>query len=319
VEVLDASYVSATGELFVTLLGRIEVETKLCGGSVEVARVKFVGSELCAFDEQESDSPCRSDVCTTLGFSSEPCIQLTAAYCAAHVEDEACGFLLLTFDRVAGEVATIEMHVTGTPGEIVEIVPPTCMCGAPCAGSVEVLSARVTADQSLLVEAFASAPAAGQKLCVADRQVATIDFASAGCVFAAGSDSPCKADACFADPESEACMFITAEYCLHHASDDAACLLFLPAFEAQIGVLTELTVPVRDLTASVAVEIVPAACQCGSGCPGSDAAIAALEVQGGELLKVSFTMLTNGHFRLCAALQGGAVFDTRVRLACHVL
>jgi hypothetical protein len=86
----------AVGVLEVTLFADSVGEYIVCTRGAAVAGLTVVSQDGCAF--AYSDSPCSATACADE--DSEECQLLTASYCLAHPEDEACAYYVPRFARV---------------------------------------------------------------------------------------------------------------------------------------------------------------------------------------------------------------------------
>jgi hypothetical protein len=241
--------VSASQELTTSVIAKTLGEFKLCVApndgaqsgndfTLFVAKVRVSGID-CVFDL--SSAPCLSDACA-FEPTSDACLQVVAEHCSVQPDDLACAQFIPAFVRNVKEPVTFAVHVLGVEqGESVFFAPAECACGECEDGNIEVLEATIN-EFAVSVVAQAAVVRVDVKLCVGSRAFASamVDFVNDPCVFdATGARSPCTAAAC-ADPHSEECVLLAAEYCAAHGSTDEGCALFVPAFTIPVGQSTSV-------------------------------------------------------------------------------
>merc|ERR1719261_906793 len=113
---------------------------------------------------------------------------------------------------------------------------------------------------------------------------------------------PCETSAC-ADPTSEDCLLVVAEYCA--TSDDPACALVLPVFQRNSKETTTLTMRMSNVTITTSLVIVSEFCHCEDFCK-TEAKVDNMQADErlGQL-SITFFGDTVGLYRVCVVDEGG--------------
>jgi hypothetical protein len=204
---------------------------------------------------------CAQEACTDP--ASEECLKFLGIYCIDGV-DKACDLIMPRYERTAGVVSTIPIY--NASGDV-SVVRHNCSCADDCpAATVVTPTANPQGgffDASILFHE-GGAGKFQAAVCVAGEKVAVVDVivSSASCFL--GAERPC--DACAANPYSDLCQQVMAEYCASPASDADACELLLLHFERVVNETAPLVLHAKDPTGDVRAVVRDCGCNatCGS-------------------------------------------------------
>jgi hypothetical protein len=282
-----------------------------------VAEVRIVpGSGACAYSSDGGATPCEAPECGA-GPKADmnACMQLTAEYCMMRPADQGCSLLTLLFLRTTGSVQKIDLHMNVDSQVDAILIDASCECGEDCEDpSMQVLSVSYSIGRVQLE--VSSSLARGAKLCASEKGsseikseyttlLARVDFVSPTATSLYDGHA-CKAEVC-SDPESEACLEFTAEYCAHRP-DDEACRLVVLHYTRPVGLDAQISLHVRGgLKSYAAANFVSADCACDdTTCTRNAVQVTAVAVEEGtDFLKLSFVGAVPGKFHVCASPRGG--------------
>jgi hypothetical protein len=241
--------------------------------------------------------PCAKDYCADP--TSEKCIGFTAEYCTKHPDEQVCAFLRWTYERVTQKEQPIGIVVKGlTSRALVHFVAGSGAeaCNNAASHAISLVSSEYT-EATMYLEVRAVASLAGQyALCAApyggleqtvggvtvpkedfDFHIADVMFVDVQeCTFGnADGLTPCGAEECIEDPNSEACMQFTAEYCASRP-EDTGCALVVPLFRRTAFEVSDLQIFSSQVPAAGIAFLAPLECGCADiACRRTDVTVLA--------------------------------------------
>jgi hypothetical protein len=284
---------------------------------VDVVHVADVDVQLVETLDAPAALPCEAKVCK-LDPLGEACQSVSASYCSSHPTDAGCEYVRPAFDRVLGESSTLALPLAVRTTRVAAlVVPARCTCGVPCeslaAMDVVVLMATQTPETQFLKVEVVPYAKGNYRVCVAplgasssDVEDFPEDVADLTVRVAGGSEeylyralgSPCSAEQCADDPESDECQQVASAYC--QSDSDWGCTQLVPRFRVNVNEQVTLTVYAALGIVSPDATVINARCECGDmTCGEKEVQVWDTEYHGdSQILSITLQAYKTGEYRM---------------------
>jgi hypothetical protein len=235
---------------------------------------------------------------------AEGCMQVVSEYCLHHPSDSGCDLVALIFEGRVDEPAVLTLFREEGSLDVAYFGPS----GSCASETTDVRTLKVEQRGPAMAVSYVGKMEGTYALCEDSKMVAEVRIVPAvgACAYSTeGGATPCEAPECGAGAKAymNACMQITAEYCMMRPSDKGCQLLTL-LFLRNVGSVEKIDLHMSS-NAQLDAILIDAACECGQACEDPSLQVLSVSYSAGRAqLEVSSAMAKEA--KICASETGAS-------------